>query len=68
MGRGVSGDGSRSKTPPGTPKKSGKMMSVRVQMLDDSITLFQVQVRRYKCRPCEKLDNTKYINWRNGND
>jgi len=45
MGRGVSGDGSRSKTPPGTPKKSGKMMSVRVQMLDDSITLFQVQAK-----------------------
>ena len=40
-----SGDGARSKTPPGTPKKSGKLLGVRVQMLDDSVTLFQVQVR-----------------------
>ena len=40
----VAGDGVRSKTPPGTPKKSGKLLGVQVQMLDDSITLFQVQV------------------------
>ena len=40
------GDGARSKTPPGTPKKSGKLLGVRVLMLDDSITLFQVQVSR----------------------
>ena len=37
------------KESPSTPvvvaKKLGKMMAVRVQMLDDSITLFQVQVR-----------------------
>lgn len=39
------GDGARSKTPPGTPKKSGKLLGVRVQMLDDSITLFQVQAK-----------------------
>ena len=36
------------KESPSTPvvvaKKLGKMMAVRVQMLDDSITLFQVQV------------------------
>ena len=39
------GEGSRSKTPPGTPKKlGGKMLAVRVQMLDDSITSLQVQV------------------------
>lgn len=42
---GVDGSGiSASKTPPTTPKKSGKMLGVRVQMLDDSITIFQVQV------------------------
>ena len=35
---------SRSKTPPSTPRKGGRLLSVRVQMLDDSITLFQVQV------------------------
>ena len=38
--------GARSKTPPGTPSKArGKLVGVRVLMLDDSITLFQVQVR-----------------------
>lgn len=37
---GVSG----SKTPPTTPRRGGKMLNVRVQMLDDSVTLFQVQV------------------------
>ena len=40
-------EGARSKTPPGTPRKGGKLLSVRVQMLDDSITLFQVQVQTY---------------------
>lgn len=33
-----------SRTPPTTPKKAGKMLAIRVQMLDDSITMFQVQV------------------------
>lgn len=33
-----------SRTPPTTPRKAGKMLAVRVQMLDDSITMFQVQV------------------------
>jgi FERM/RhoGEF/pleckstrin domain protein 2 len=44
--RGGEEGGARSKTPPGTPKKqlSGKMLAIRVQMLDDSITSFQVQV------------------------
>lgn len=43
---GVDGSGmSTSKTPPITPKRSGKMLAVRVQMLDDSITVFHVQVR-----------------------
>ena len=42
--RGSSTDGARSKTPPGTPKKVGKLVGVRVLMLDDSVTLFQVQV------------------------
>lgn len=32
------------RTPPTTPKKGGKMLAVRVQMLDDSVTMFQVQV------------------------
>lgn len=42
---GVDGSGmSSAKTPPTTPKRGGKMISVRVQMLDDSITVFQVQV------------------------
>lgn len=42
---GVDGSGmSTSKTPPITPKRSGKMLAVRVQMLDDSITVFHVQV------------------------
>lgn len=36
--------GGMDRTPPGTPKKGGKMLAVRVQMLDDSITMFQVQV------------------------
>jgi FERM/RhoGEF/pleckstrin domain protein 2 len=35
---------SGSKTPPTTPRRGGKMLNVRVQMLDDSVTLFQVQV------------------------
>lgn len=34
-----------SRTPPATPKKGGKMLAVRVQMLDDSITMFQVQAK-----------------------
>ncbi|XP_050540793.1 FERM, ARHGEF and pleckstrin domain-containing protein 1-like isoform X4 [Daktulosphaira vitifoliae] len=38
---GVSG----SKTPPTTPRRGGKMLNVRVQMLDDSVTLFQVQIK-----------------------
>ena len=40
----------RSRTPPGTPRSSkpGKLLGVRVLMLDDSVTLFQVQVRSLK--------------------
>ncbi|XP_024876390.1 FERM, ARHGEF and pleckstrin domain-containing protein 1-like isoform X3 [Temnothorax curvispinosus] len=34
-----------SRTPPATPRKAGKMLAVRVQMLDDSITMFQVQAK-----------------------
>lgn len=46
LGRGSQGEGARSKTPPGTPnKKTGKLLGVRVLMLDDSITLFQVQAK-----------------------
>lgn len=49
-GRGVlshshSQPGGMDRTPPGTPRKGGKMLSIRVQMLDDSISLFQVQVK-----------------------
>lgn len=33
------------RTPPATPKKGGKMLAIRVQMLDDTITIFQVQVK-----------------------
>lgn len=36
-----------SRTPPATPRKAGKMLAVRVQMLDDSITMFQVQVKNF---------------------
>lgn len=43
---GVDGGGSR--TPPTTPRKAGKMLAFRVQMLDDSITMFQVQVSFYR--------------------
>lgn len=32
------------RTPPATPKKGGKMLAIRVQMLDDAVTIFQVQV------------------------
>lgn len=35
-----------SRTPPATPRRAGKMLAVRVQMLDDSITMFQVQVKK----------------------
>lgn len=41
---GVDGAGGGSRTPPATPKKGGKMLAVRVQMLDDSISMFQIQV------------------------
>lgn len=35
-----------SKTPPpGAPKNPGKMLAIRVHMLDDNITLFQVQAK-----------------------
>ncbi|CAG9782711.1 unnamed protein product [Diatraea saccharalis] len=40
---GVDGAGGGSRTPPATPKKGGKMLAVRVQMLDDTISMFQVQ-------------------------
>ncbi|XP_046392133.1 FERM, ARHGEF and pleckstrin domain-containing protein 1 [Ischnura elegans] len=46
VGDGGGGGGSRATPPsPGTPKKGGKMMAVRVQMLDDSVTMFQVQAK-----------------------
>mgnify|MGYP005985625869 CR=1 FL=1 len=32
------------RTPPATPKKGGKMLAIRVQMLADAVTIFQVQV------------------------
>ncbi|KAK7864426.1 hypothetical protein R5R35_000466 [Gryllus longicercus] len=42
---GVDGTGGGARTPPATPKKGGKMLAVRVQMLDDSVTMFQVQAK-----------------------
>lgn len=42
-----------SRTPPATPRKAGKMLAVRVQMLDDTITMFQVQVKRLTFFPDE---------------
>lgn len=33
---------------PSTPRhRGGKKLTVRIQMLDDSVTMFQVQVREY---------------------
>ncbi|VVC97584.1 unnamed protein product [Leptidea sinapis] len=42
---GVDGAGGGARTPPATPKKGGKMLAVRVHMLDDSISMFQIQIR-----------------------
>ncbi|CAK1600266.1 unnamed protein product, partial [Parnassius mnemosyne] len=39
---GVDGAGG-ARTPPATPKKGGKMLAVRVHMLDDTISMFQIQ-------------------------
>lgn len=36
---------SGARTPPTTPKKWGKLLAFRVQMLDDTITIFQVQAK-----------------------
>ncbi|XP_048481959.1 FERM, ARHGEF and pleckstrin domain-containing protein 2 isoform X3 [Plutella xylostella] len=40
---GVDGAGGGARTPPATPKKGGKMLALRVQMLDDTISMFQIQ-------------------------
>ncbi|XP_063890991.1 FERM, ARHGEF and pleckstrin domain-containing protein 1 isoform X1 [Helicoverpa armigera] len=40
---GVDGAGGGSRTPPATPKKGGKMLAVRIHMLDESISMFQIQ-------------------------
>lgn len=42
-----------SRTPPTTPRKAGKMLAVRVQMLDDTITMFQVQVIFFRIIFCD---------------
>ena len=39
------GEDSGDNTTPTMSSKSGKMMSVKILMLDDSITVFQIQVR-----------------------
>ena len=39
------GEDSADNTTPTMSSKSGKMMSVKILMLDDSITVFQIQVR-----------------------
>ncbi|XP_050684590.1 FERM, ARHGEF and pleckstrin domain-containing protein 1 isoform X2 [Leptidea sinapis] len=44
---GVDGAGGGARTPPATPKKGGKMLAVRVHMLDDSISMFQIQSKAY---------------------
>ncbi|CAG9136432.1 unnamed protein product [Plutella xylostella] len=41
---GVDGAGGGARTPPATPKKGGKMLALRVQMLDDTISMFQIQL------------------------
>lgn len=68
------------RTPPATPKKGGKMLAIRVQMLDDTVTIFQVQVSLFllivhhclvlsltdKCliRFVQVSKPTRGINWR----
>nr|XP_018899800.1 PREDICTED: FERM, RhoGEF and pleckstrin domain-containing protein 2 isoform X1 [Bemisia tabaci] len=42
---GVDGGTRTPPTPPMTPKKGGKILAVRVQMLNDNITIFQVQAK-----------------------
>lgn len=42
---GTMGGGIGTRTPPVTPKKvGGKMLAVKILMLDDTYTLFQIQV------------------------
>jgi hypothetical protein len=53
------GMGDAARTPPATPKKGGKILAVRVQMLDDSITMFQVQVMEINCLS-SNLNDTLY--------
>ena len=36
--------GSMSRTPPLTPKRSGKMITLRIVLLDETITVIQAQV------------------------
>ena len=38
-------DSTRSGSSPSLSKKPGKILAVRVQMLDDTITMFQIQVK-----------------------
>lgn len=45
---GVDCGGSGTSGVPSTPKKGGKMLAIRVQMLDDTVTIFQVQVGYFK--------------------
>ena len=48
------GEDSGDNTTPTMSSKSGKMMSVKILMLDDSITVFQIQVRE-KIPPIAKF-------------
>ncbi|KAF9795927.1 hypothetical protein SFRURICE_019139 [Spodoptera frugiperda] len=72
---GVDGAGGGSRTPPATPKKGGKMLAVRVQMLDDSISMFQIQyypsdaaifIGWVGCFPFLRLPQMSPTIWRNG--
>ncbi|CAH2267824.1 jg5761 [Pararge aegeria aegeria] len=50
------------RTPPATPKKGGKMLAVRVQMLDDSISMFQIQAFfEYVSSSTYNIDRWKFI-------
>ena len=57
------GPGGQARSPPGTPKKAGKLVGVRVQMLDDSVTLFQVQVGTNNQPPtnCRMHHNISFV-------
>lgn len=58
---GVDSGGGATTGVPSTPKKGGKMLAIRVQMLDDTVTIFQVQVRKFD-REMERSEFAKREN------